>query len=82
MRPLMDADGLEFVLTYSGERHLAVGHHANLPAIDTPFLNIKDHDGLKRQALAALKDNGFFTPAELRMIDRTNAEKLFPRLKA
>ena len=32
---------------------LMEARHANLPAIDTPFLNIKDHDGLKRQALAA-----------------------------
>ena len=32
---------------------LMEARHANLPALDTPFLSIKDHDGLKRQALAA-----------------------------
>jgi citrate lyase subunit beta/citryl-CoA lyase len=32
---------------------LLEARHAGLPAVDTPFLNVKDVEGLKRQALAA-----------------------------
>ncbi len=48
-----DAGGLLDVFRVARSLFLLEARHANLPAVDTPFLNIKDHDGLKRQALAA-----------------------------